>query len=216
MFFRVVDSSRHDGMTRVTVEAEDSAVKLLLQFLATASDFAYLLRYKSDADLKAQDRAVERLAAEPSRRAHGDEILSLYRSMKGVPQHKRFQRIREMMKERGFDYTYSNVEGLVTRAIHDEQDERELALGAVGSPVVQRKGANAKVPTRVPSPQPDHRVRLVGGVASSAHRREAGSGDTARRHDAKAAPSPPPRIVSSTERAALEMARLGEGNGQGS
>ncbi len=138
MFFRVVETSKQDGLTRVTVEAEDSALKILLDFLSTASEFAYLFRYKSEADLKAKDRRAERLAKEPSRRAHGIEILSLYRSMKGVPQHKRYQRIRELMKERGSDYTYSRVEGLVTRAIHDEQDEKRSKAGVPSSKRIAR------------------------------------------------------------------------------
>src|SRR3990172_6968683 len=203
MFFRVVETSRVDGKTRVTVESEDSSVKLLLQFLGVASEFGYAFQYRADADLKSHDREKDRIDTESERKAHHAHVLTLWRSMKGMKPSDKVHRIQETMRLQGREYRYSEVESIVSVAIQDEKVEKARSEGATGSTVVQRKGRNARVPTRVLSPQPDHRVRLVGAADLRAHRREAGSGDTARRHDARNAPSPPPRIVPSTECATL-------------
>ena len=204
MYFRVVETSRVDGKTRVTVESEDSSVKLLLQFLGIASEFGYAYQYRAEADLKSHDREKDRIDTESERKAHHAHVLTLWRSMKGMKPSDKVHRIQETMRLQGRDYRYSDVESIVSIAIQDEKRAKARSEGATGSPVVQRKGINARVPTRVPlSEKPDHRVRLVSDQGVRAHRREAGSGDTARLQETCSASSPPPRIVSSTERAAL-------------
>ena len=178
MYFRVVETSRVDGKTRVTVESEDSAIKLLLQFLGIASEFGYAFQYKADADLKSHDREKERIDSEPERKAHHAHVLSLWRSMKGMKPTEKVHRIQETMKLQGRDYRCSDVQAIVSVAIQDERRQKACSEGATGSTVVQRNGSNARVPTRVPSPQPDHRVRLVSAQGVRAHRREAGPTET--------------------------------------
>lgn len=200
MFFKVIDTSRVDGKTRITVEAEDPAVQILLHFFEAATDFAWAFRYRTEADLKSQDHEKARIESEPDRKAHRAHVLSLWRSMKGMKPSEKVHRIQEAMKLEGRDYRYKDVEAIVSIAIQDEKSAKECS----------EKGGGLTVSGQSANPDgSEPRVRLVSSKVLQAHCRKA---DPSRRHDAAPPSTPPdcgPKMVRPSVRIASSPAHRG-------
>ena len=203
MFFRVIESSCVDGKNRVTVEYEGPALQHLLHFFETAAEFAHHFRYKADADLKGQDRAVEWAASQPERKAHHADVLSLWRAMRGVKPTEKVHRIQATMKAQGHEYRSCDVYAIISIAIDDERKSK-ACLKAVDGLTVEKHSSS-----------PDrsvHRVRLVSSQ-SGTHRREADHPGYVQLHDAAQPQAYPRESENHPSVPNCVGARLGEGVG---
>jgi hypothetical protein len=122
MLFDVLKVRDRGEYSLILLRTNQNSLKSILNFLETASEFINIFQYRHNAEIKAIQKERERKESEESERKFRQNILELYRTLKGSPS-ARINQIQGILKLQGEcrSLTYSEVEAYINIAREDER-----------------------------------------------------------------------------------------------